>query len=111
MKCSSPPRFWHSEQLQSRTSPISPSKLYATLPQWQPPVCVVMRGPLRSRLSVAAHDIFEGGELFGADRSARMHLAGADANLGAHAELAAIGELGGGVPQHNGAVDTVHEGL
>src|SRR6476661_2804588 len=62
-------------------------------------------------LPVAAHHIFEGGELFGPDRAAGMHLAGADADFRTHAELAAIGELGGGVPQHDGAVDAVHEGL
>src|ERR1700748_2819666 len=64
-----------------------------------------------ARLTVAAHHIFEGGELLGAHRSARMHFARADANLRAHAELATIGELGRGVPQHNGRVDAVHEDL
>ena len=40
-----------------------------------------------------------------------MHLAGGNADLGAHAELAAIGELGRGVDQHDGAVDLLQEAL
>jgi hypothetical protein len=38
-------------------------------------------------------------------------LAGGDADLGAHAELAAVGELRRGVVQHDGAVDLVEEAL
>ena len=40
-----------------------------------------------------------------------MHLAGGDADLGAHAELAAVGELGRGVVQHDGGVDLGKEFL
>src|SRR4051812_17251183 len=40
-----------------------------------------------------------------------MQLAGGNADFGAHAELAAVGELGGGVPQHDAAVHVVEEGL
>jgi hypothetical protein len=36
-------------------------------------------------------------QLLDADRAARMHAAGGDADLGAEAEFAAIGELGRGV--------------
>ena len=36
---------------------------------------------------------------------AGMHAAGRDADLGAHAELAAIGELRRGIVEHDGAVD------
>ena len=54
---------------------------------------------------VAADHIFEGCQLFGADRSARVQLVGGDADLGAEAELAAVGELRRGVDHHDGGVD------
>jgi hypothetical protein len=57
-------------------------------------------------LARAAHAVLEGGQLLDADRAARMHLAGGDADLGAHAEFAAIGELGRGVVQQDGAEST-----
>jgi hypothetical protein len=50
--------------------------------------------PSGARLPGAADAVFERGELLDADRPARMHAAGRDADLGAEAELAAIGELG-----------------
>src|SRR5215475_12821975 len=71
----------------------------------------IRAGSSRAGLPVAADDIFEGGELLGAHRTARMHLAGADTDLRAHAELTTVRELRGGIPQHDGAVDAVHEGL
>ena len=40
-----------------------------------------------------------------------MELARRDADLGAHAELAAIGKLRGGVMQHDGAVHFAQEAL
>ena len=60
---------------------------------------------------VALHQIFEAGQLLGPHRAARVHLAGGDADLGAHAELAAVGELGRGVDQDDGAVDPGGEPL
>ena len=42
---------------------------------------------------------------------ARVQLAGGDADLGAEAELAAVGELGRGVVEHDGGVDLVEEFL
>ena len=38
-----------------------------------------------------------------------MHFAGRDADFSAHAELAAVGKLGRGVPHHDGAVDLVQK--
>ena len=46
-----------------------------------------------------------------ADRAARRQALGGDADLGAHAELAAVGELGRGVEQHDRAVDLAQEAL
>ena len=58
-----------------------------------------------------AHDILEGRELFDADGPARMEPAGRDADLGAEAEFAAVGELRRSVVQHDGAVDAGEEAL
>ena len=41
-----------------------------------------------------AHHVLVGGELFGPHRTAGMQLVGGDADLGAEAELATVGELG-----------------
>src|ERR1700759_865184 len=60
-------------------------------------------------LACAPDDILERGQLFGAHWTAGMQRAGADTDFRAHAELTAICELSGGVPQHDGAVDAVHE--
>ena len=65
----------------------------------------------RPRLAGAAHDVLEGGELLDADGAAGVQAAGGDADLGAHAELAAVGELGRGVVQHDGAVEAGEEAL
>ena len=46
-----------------------------------------------------------------ADWAARMHLAGGDADLAAHAELAAIGKLCRGIVQENGGIDFGEEAL
>ena len=59
----------------------------------------------------AAHAILEAGELLDADRAARVQLAGGDADLGAEAELAAVGELGRGVVQHDRGIDLAEEFL
>src|SRR3546814_1145491 len=50
-------------------------------------------------------------QLFDADRPARVHAAGGDADLRPHAELAAVGELRRGVVQHDGGIDLGHEPL
>ena len=59
----------------------------------------------------AAHAVFEAGQLLDADRAARVEAAGGDADLGAEAELAAVGELGRGVVQHDGGIDLAQEFL
>ena len=51
------------------------------------------------------------GELLDADRPARMQAAGGDADLGAEAELAAVGELRRGIVQHDGRIDLAQEFL
>src|SRR5712671_3513640 len=55
----------------------------------------------RPGLPGAAHAILEAGELLDADRAARVEAAGRNADLGAEAELAAVGELRGGIVQHD----------
>src|SRR5690606_23940524 len=65
--------------------------------------------PSRPRLAVAAHAVFEAGELFHANRPARMHLAGSDADLAAKTKFAAIGKLGRSIMHQNGRVDFVEE--
>ena len=45
-------------------------------------------------LSVATYGIFEAGQLLQTHRSARVKTSRRNANLGSHAELAAIGKLG-----------------
>src|ERR1700734_1141279 len=55
--------------------------------------CDQRAGLSRPRLPAAADAVLETGELFDADRAARMQPAGGDADLGAEAELAAVGKL------------------
>ena len=62
-------------------------------------------------LARAVDAVLEGAELLDADRAARVHAAGGDADLGAEAELAAIGELGRGVVEHDGGIDLGEEAL
>ena len=62
-------------------------------------------------LARAPHDVLERGELLDADGPARVQAAGGDADLGAHAELAAVGELGRGVVQHDRAVEAGEEAI
>ena len=69
------------------------------------------RGLLRSYLPVAAHPILEGAELLDPDRPARVHAPGGDADLGAEAELAPVGELGRGVVQDDRRIDLLQEPL
>src|SRR6266850_2809984 len=65
----------------------------------------------RSRLPGAVNAIFEARQLLGADRAAGVEFAGGNADLGAEAELAAIGELRRGVVQHDGGIDLIEEFL
>src|SRR6202030_10778 len=58
-----------------------------------------------------AHDVLVTRELLDPDRSAGVKTVGGDADLRAHAELAAVGELGGGVMQHDRAVDALQKAL
>src|SRR4051794_3493396 len=72
------------------------------------------RGPessLRPHLARAADAVFERRQLLDADGTARVHPAGRDADLAAEAELAAVGELGRGIVQHNGGIDLAQEFL
>src|SRR3954454_1384260 len=59
----------------------------------------------------AANAIFECGELLDADRPARVYASGGNSDLRAEAELAAIGELGRGIVQHDCGVDLAEEFL
>ena len=43
------------------------------------------------------------------DRAARMHTAGGNADLGAHADLAAVGELGRRIVQQDRRIEFVEE--
>src|ERR1700758_88485 len=61
--------------------------------------------------SRAAHDVLVTGELLDPDRPAGVKTVGGDADLRAHAELTAVGELGGRVMQHDCAVDALQEAL
>ena len=53
--------------------------------------------------------IFEAGELFDPDRAAGVEFSRGDADFGAEAEFAAIGELGRGVVQHDRRVYLTQE--
>ena len=55
------------------------------------------------------HAIFEGGQLFEAHGTARMHAPRRDSDLAAEAEFAAVGELRRGIVDHDGGVDLVQE--
>src|SRR5438309_1241344 len=59
----------------------------------------------RPGLTRTPHAVFEARELLDADRAARMHAPGRDADLGTEAELAAVGKLGRGVVQHDCGID------
>src|SRR5579872_6810062 len=60
-------------------------------------------------LARPAYHVFVAGELLDPDRATRMEAIGGDADLRPHAEFTAVGELGGGVVQHDGAVDAPEE--
>src|SRR4029079_1420878 len=65
----------------------------------------------RPDLPGAAHAILEAGELLDAAWAAGVQLAGGDADLGAEAELATVGELRRCVVQHDRGIDLVEEFL
>src|SRR3546814_4972508 len=56
-------------------------------------------------LALAAHPVLVAGQLLRANRSAGMQLAGRDADLGAHAEFTAVGELRRGVVHHDPGIE------
>src|ERR1700722_20719859 len=62
-------------------------------------------------LPVAAHPVLERAELLEPNRPARVHAPGGDADLGAEAELSAVGELGRGVVQDDRRIDLLQEPL
>ena len=64
-----------------------------------------MRVRLWPGLPGTAHDVLVTRQLLGADRAACVDASGRDADLGTHAELAAVGELRRCVVQNNRAVD------
>src|ERR1700724_444632 len=68
-------------------------------------------GMRRSRpcLSGAVNAVLEAGQLFGADRTARMKFSGGNSDFRAEAEFTAIGELGRSVVQHDRRIDLVEE--
>src|ERR1700733_671535 len=64
-----------------------------------------LTGLLVANLSAAAYHVLVAGQLLHADGTARVKFVRADADLRAHAEFAAVGELRGRIVQHDGAVD------
>src|SRR5438093_5731131 len=65
----------------------------------------------RPRLPGAVNAIFEARQLLGADRAAGVEFTGGNPDLGAEAELAAIGELRRCVVQHDCGIDLAEEFL
>ena len=63
----------------------------------------------RPDLTASADAVFESGELVDADRPACVQPSGGDADLGAEAEFAAVGELGRGVVQHDRRIHLAQE--
>src|SRR5262249_59372532 len=61
------------------------------------------------RLTRSADAVFEAAQLLHADRTPRVEPAGGNADLGAEAELAAVGELGRGVVQDDRRIDLREE--
>ena len=66
---------------------------------------------IRAAAARATHDVFVTGQLLDPDRAAGVELVRRDADLGAHAELGAVGELRRGVVEHDRAVDAGQESL
>ena len=70
-----------------------------------------IRSYYAARLPAASYDVLVRGELPQPHRSARMQPVGADADLGAEAELEAVGEARGGVGEDRGGIDLREEAL
>jgi len=66
-------------------------------------------GERSADLAVAGDDVFVAGQLLQAHGAAGVELLGGDAHLTAQAELPAVGEAGGGVDVHGGAVHQAGE--
>src|SRR6185437_16759233 len=64
-----------------------------------------------TRLAGPANHILVRRQLLRADRSPGVQPVRGDADFGAESELPAVGELGRGVDQHDGAIHEIHEGL
>ena len=64
---------------------------------------------LFAHLAVAADDVFVGRQFLETHRAARMQLVGADADLRAEAEFAAVGEARGSVPINRRRIDLAQE--
>src|ERR1700736_2973498 len=80
-------------------------------PREREPAAGTTDGFSRSDLPRAVHAILEAGELLDADWAAGVEAAGGDADLGAEAEFAAVGELGRGVVQDDRGIDLVQKFL
>src|SRR5580693_9214650 len=80
------------------------------------PTVVARRSPNRGRgsgthLAVSSDRVAVDGQLLQSDRASRVNTSGGDADLRAEAELAAITELRGRIPERDRAVDTCQEPL
>src|SRR5262249_4742153 len=89
----------------SRTRPLPPIAAGA------PAASLTITAALRSCLSGAAYAVFEAGQLFDSDRSTGVEPSGGNADFGAEAELAAVGELRRRIVQHDRRVDLAQEFL
>src|SRR5882757_7439552 len=66
-------------------------------------------GRSRPGLPGAVNTVFEAGQLVRTDRTAGVEFAGGNADFGAEAELAAVGELGRCVVQNDRRIDLVEK--
>ena len=64
---------------------------------------------LRANFAVAEDDVFLRGQAVQAYGAAGVEFVGGDADLGAEPEFGAVGEGGGGVPEHGAGVDKAQE--
>src|SRR6185437_9425888 len=77
------------------------------------PLCnssfVIRHSLLPAHLSAADADPLVSGQFIEAHRAARADFVSADADFGAHAKFAAIGEARGGIPINRGGIDLVQK--
>src|SRR5262245_50670679 len=66
---------------------------------------------LPTQLTRASYDVLVARQLLDTYGPARVELVGGDADLGAHAELSAVGELCRCIVQHDGTIDAREETL